>query len=456
MALLDDIRKSEYLSLLGDKLQGLLDVPTSAARFLVNPTAFVDATTGKTAMPKEVGFAEGASGLPQRENLTVLDPRNRAYMEGYQTGEPFSYAAMASPMVGAGATKLSDKLVQAITGNPMATGSKVIDYASAYNPSQIFIGASAKNFDKKAAFEASKMEKAGKTAEEIWQKTGTVRGLDNNWRQEISDKDIPVLSYGTAKELASYPQMQNVLGHKELYKNYGGILSNAPVGADEAVFTRDFMGKPKVGGASFNQRTNEYTVSPRPEGATGSEYAKEQKSALIHELQHGVQKIEDWNRGGHFNYFNQQDDALLAKKVLMMRDEIDRLPSSIPFEDRAKTVKEMFEKLDMSPIDKKTMEIVSDVGGQPNNELQNLVTLYGLDKRSTPYSPFEMYNNLAGEAEARLAQTRIDLTPEQRLENFPFKQGKFGLDINPDDALIWNEGADLLRRKSLLNQGLLD
>jgi hypothetical protein len=325
-----------------------------------------------------------------------------------------------------------------------------------FAPAGIFIGAGAKNFNKKAAFEASKMEKAGKTPQEIWEKTGTVRGLDNNWRQEISDKDIPVLSYGTAKELASYPQMQNVLGHKELYGNYGGALSNAPVGVDEAVFTRDFMGKPKVGGASFNQRTNEYTVSPRPEGATGSEYAKEQKSALIHELQHGVQKIEDWNRGGHFNYFNQQDDALLAKKVLMMRDEIDRLPSSIPFEDRAKTVKEMFEKLDMSPIDKKTMEIVSDVGGQPNNELQNLVTLYGLDKRSTPYSPFEMYNNLAGEAEARLAQTRIDLTPQQRLENFPFKEGKFGLDINPDDALIWNEGADLLRRKSLLNQGLLD
>jgi hypothetical protein len=325
-----------------------------------------------------------------------------------------------------------------------------------FAPAGIFIGATAKKFNKKAAFEASKMEKAGKSPEEIWEKTGTVRGLDNNWRQEISDKDIPVLSYGTAKELANYPQMKNVLGHDELYKNYGGILSNAPVGADSAAFTRDAMNNPKLGGASFNQRTNEYTVSPRPEGGTGSEFAREQKSGLIHELQHGVQKIEDFNRGGHFNYFNQQDDALLAKKVLMMRDEINRLPDSIPFEDRAKSVKEMFEKLDMSPIDKKTMEIVFDVSGQPNNELQNLVTLYGLDKRSTPYSPFEMYNNLAGEAEARLAQTRIDLTPQQRLENFPFKEGKFGLDINPDDALIWNEGADLLRRKSLLNQGLLD
>lgn len=130
MALLDEIRNSEYLSLLGDKLQGLLDMPTTASRFLVNPTAFIDTATGKTAMPKEKGFAEAATGLPQRENLTVLDPANRAYMEGYNTGEPFGYAAMALPFAGAGATKLSDKLVQTITKNPSATAMNVIDYAS--------------------------------------------------------------------------------------------------------------------------------------------------------------------------------------------------------------------------------------------------------------------------------------------------------------------------------------
>lgn len=130
MALLDDIRKSEYLSLLGDKLQGLLDIPTSAARFMVNPTAVVDAVSGKTAMPREKGFAEGLAQLPQTENLSVLDPRNRAYMEGYSQGEPFGYAGMALPFASAGATKLSDKLVQTITGNPMATGAKVMDYAA--------------------------------------------------------------------------------------------------------------------------------------------------------------------------------------------------------------------------------------------------------------------------------------------------------------------------------------
>lgn len=97
MALLDDIRKSQYLSLLGDKLQGLLDVPTSAARFMVNPTGVLESVTGKTAMPREKGFAESVTGLPQRENMSVLDPNNRAYMAGYFEGEPYGLAAMAAP-----------------------------------------------------------------------------------------------------------------------------------------------------------------------------------------------------------------------------------------------------------------------------------------------------------------------------------------------------------------------
>lgn len=155
MALLDDIRKSEYLSLLGDKLQGLLDIPTSASKFLVNPTAFIDTATGKTAMPREKGFAEGLAQLPKTENLSVLDPANRAYMEGYDIGEPFGYAGMALPFASAGATKLSDKLVQAITGNPMATGAKVIDYAGAYNPANITTWHGSKSlFDK---FDKSKI-----------------------------------------------------------------------------------------------------------------------------------------------------------------------------------------------------------------------------------------------------------------------------------------------------------
>lgn len=124
--------------LLRQGADNLINLPTKAQQFLVNPTGVIDALTGKTAMPKEKGFAESATGLPQRENMSVLDPNNRAYMEGYFEGEPYGYAAVASPFVAAGATKLSNKAVQAITKNPNATAMGVMDYAGAYNPANIF------------------------------------------------------------------------------------------------------------------------------------------------------------------------------------------------------------------------------------------------------------------------------------------------------------------------------
>jgi len=43
-----------------------------------------------------------------------------------------------------------------------------------------------------------------------------------------------------------------------------------------------------------------------------------------------------------------------------------------------------------------------------------------------------------GEAEARLTQNRIKLSEEERMQHFPyqFAPNKYGLDINPDEAII--------------------
>jgi hypothetical protein len=53
----------------------------------------------------------------------------------------------------------------------------------------MFVGAGSKAFDKAMAFTASKLEKKGLSPQEIWKETGTVRGPDGQWRQEISDKE---------------------------------------------------------------------------------------------------------------------------------------------------------------------------------------------------------------------------------------------------------------------------
>jgi hypothetical protein len=74
----------------------LVNLPTEAQRFVTNPQAFIQLLTGKNPMPRETGFAAGATGLPAQQG-TVLDPNYQAYMQGYEQGEPFGYAAMATP-----------------------------------------------------------------------------------------------------------------------------------------------------------------------------------------------------------------------------------------------------------------------------------------------------------------------------------------------------------------------
>ena len=51
---------------------------------------------------------------------------------------------------------------------------------------------------------------------------------------------------------------------------------------------------------------------------------------------------------------------------------------------------------------------------------------------------FKQYQNLAGEAEARLTQNRAGMNEIQRRMFYPFKQlpEHGGLDINPNEAII--------------------
>lgn len=103
MGLLDDKKKSQYLQMAEEKLQGLLNLPQQAQRFITNPTAFLG-LLGQKPLPRESGFAAGATGLPPTE-MSVLDPNQAPYMQGYGQGEPVGYASMAAPMLG-GATRL--------------------------------------------------------------------------------------------------------------------------------------------------------------------------------------------------------------------------------------------------------------------------------------------------------------------------------------------------------------
>jgi len=89
--------KAALVDKLSSTTDSALNIPVNLQRFLTNPQAFTELITGKNPMPKETGFAAGATGLPAKEG-TVLDPNYQSYMQGYESGEPVSYAAMATPL----------------------------------------------------------------------------------------------------------------------------------------------------------------------------------------------------------------------------------------------------------------------------------------------------------------------------------------------------------------------
>jgi hypothetical protein len=174
MGLLDELRKSQYLQMAEEKLQGLLNIPTEAQRFLTNPQAFMG-LLGKNELLRETGFAAGATGLPPKNVAPggLLNPPNLAYQTGYEQGEPFSYAAMAAPFtkgmpVGASIKDVSG-IAKSIGKNevlPLQIGDKTIPvtmHKIEAKEGNELVNVNTNAFDK--AFKKTEWQYVGKNAE---------------------------------------------------------------------------------------------------------------------------------------------------------------------------------------------------------------------------------------------------------------------------------------------------
>ena len=263
------------------------------------------------------------------------------------------------------------------------------------------------------AYQASKMEAKGTPAEEILQKTGMVRGLDNQWRMELSDKFAKLKGEGdtfgtrhgnvhpsndrfTSNERrAQGVLVEDILHHPELLEAYPDL---AKIKVESHGSTHNVKG-------SYRQSNN--TISLREDLNP-----EEAKSTLLHELTHGIQAKEEFNRGANakqlMDYYAKQKQGLMT--------EIEGLNG------------QMKEALASDDIEKYRQLMQSrDV----------------LSRRYTNMNPeelgYEDYLHHGGEAEARLVQRRANLSPEELKANYPYQfTGKtgYGLDINPDEAII--------------------
>ena len=267
------------------------------------------------------------------------------------------------------------------------TGSDLLAFASGFLSPQsmikkagtrrdIFVGPKSKTWDAISAQKAKKMADAGVDARTIWRETGNWKGPDGKWRQEIDDSGARVRE-GLMRSGGEY--------------TLGQGLKHDPFAA-----------------AYPSMRGIKYAFSPiEGEGVSVpgridiSEATKDPRSVTLHEIQHPTQEIEGFASGGapwtvDYNAQYQQIGILSDRK--------------------RKVAEELEDAIDLG-YTKERINKLQDELSSIDSGIKDAETELEILKKHK--DPMEAYRHLAGEAEARAVQRRMDLTPEQRLATFP-------------------------------------
>ena len=281
-------------------------------------------------------------------------------------------------------------------------------------PVGMFIGKGAKVWDVVKSAQAQKMADAGVDPRKIWAETGNWKAPDGMWRQEIPDNaaainankgrylnispeaneagfyhTMPVTDFLRHPELrSSYPDITNTnLTLKSYGKGGGGAYIYGGVANDSITLDNAFAKSPMIKAVD-----GPFTISEADAAKINSaELAlgnyrltnqNEAKSSTLHELQHAIQQREGWARGGSPDMF-AGDKANEALKELTAR----QTRGLEPFSPEAQAIRDrLFDNL-----------AKDDAIGYPQ----------------------KLYRRLAGEAEARATQARMNMDMPQRQQTYP-------------------------------------
>lgn len=214
------------------RLMGLLNIPTEAQRFATNPQAFLS-LLGVNKLPQATGFAAGATGLPAKDVVPggVLNPPNLAYQQGYEQGEPFSYAAMASPLAKPVGKALAPKAYDMLENYMIKTGGMLpitTYHASPYkfdkfDPAKVGTGEGAQSYGVGAGYVAQNP----RVANEYYKQFTNVedaplmykgKRVDTPWNDEISQRWEDVIQKNKFNQ-EQIEDFQGVLGNLSQVNN---------------------------------------------------------------------------------------------------------------------------------------------------------------------------------------------------------------------------------------------
>lgn len=326
-----------------------------------------------------------------------------------------------------------------------------------YDPTmqKIFIGKSAKTWDAAAAEKAKKLEEVGFNPTEIWRKTGTFRGPDGEWRQEISDVDaylrqtpdieaaiqqkkadiaainerVKTLKEGvktqpdlfprefnrSVRELAATkkPLQEDIKGNFGLeYGKTGYLGSRARLAMHHP---EAFEAYPELGQKLIVRRDQPLGGSTRGQyspddnridiGSSISGNPQQASSTALHELQHAIQQKEGFAKGGNVGQFTPP----VHQEWQNLQNDLSKALTG----GSGSSLREILDNYDL--IDQSTLKAIAAKYGYDSTD--NI--LLNLKLAQTKRDPYEQYRRLAGEAEARAVQKRQVLTPTERRKVFP-------------------------------------
>ena len=262
---------------------------------------------------------------------------------------------------------------------------------------------------------AREMESAGKDAKSIKLATGWERGADGKWRYEVPDVEVNQNAMFTFKDDGSAVTiLSSLVNSEELFAAY-------PELEDMPVVFREM--EPGLEGGYYDglrqiHLSDAFLRRENPELNTKQEISGE--DTIAHEIQHAIQDIEGFARGGHWEL--RKPDTADHKHL---RDIVRGAISFVEFfqnSDLAQTIRE---------AKKYNWPQWESIGP----EAQEILLEYLGHKRKVDYKDlreylsraFDMtfprkygkngYRKFAGEVEARNVEARMNMTPEQRRES---------------------------------------
>lgn len=253
-------------------------------------------------------------------------------------------------------------------------------YEAGLNFLGTFAGVGAKTANKELLEVAQKLDKAGVDRAKIWNETGWFKGPEGKWRFEIDDSgSIPghkTYSWGEKADIeagnATTVRRQKALLHPDLSAAYPDTKN---IG---------FVIRPNADGGAYHAEMDSIFAPYAKNGAVD-------KSIALHELQHAIQQREGFAAGGSPDIMHNVIESRAKKLDKEINDFI---------------VNNRDANFNFAPEAKAQLEAL-------NNQRKALGTYR--------YSPFDAYKALAGEAEARAVQARMDFDLKKRKQIPPWE-----------------------------------